>query len=113
MDHSFQLANTNTAIDSHCSNLCPGEVQLNYTLPIHELTSRGFPRITPFHVQVLCLGIQNQDCSTVYVVQQGDTCSSITGTASISLSTLMANNPPINSDCTNIYPGEVRHRSPI
>ncbi len=73
----------------------------------------GFRDLTPFHVQILCLGIPNQDCSTISEVQQGDTCTSIASNASIPLSTLMANNPYINSDCQNIYPGEVRHRPHI
>ena len=73
----------------------------------------GFRDLTPFHVQVLCLGLQNQDCCSTSVVKQGDTCSSIAGNANIPLTTLMTNNPNIHVDCNNIYPGEVRHRPHI
>ena len=59
-------------------------------------------------VQVLCLGLVGKDCTTVVTIQSGDSCSSIATTAGIPVSTLLANNPNVNSDCTNIYPGEVR-----
>ncbi|KAI0049667.1 carbohydrate-binding module family 50 protein [Auriscalpium vulgare] len=79
---TFQLATVNKAkIDAACDNLAIGEV--------------------------LCLGITGQDCSTVHVVVSGDSCGVITDAAGIPLSTLLANNPNINSDCSNIYPGEV------
>lgn len=58
-------------------------------------------------LQELCLGIQGQDCSTVIVIQSGDLCTSIAQNAGIPLSTLLSNNPNVNSDCSNIYPGEV------
>ena len=77
-------------------------------MDLHRL---GFRHLTPFHVQVLCLGIPNQDCSTTTVVNSGDTCNSIADTAGIPVSTLMQNNPTINLGCTNIYSGEVRRRS--
>ncbi len=47
VDHSFQLINANVGIlDPNNCNVSSlvGEVQFNYTPPIHELTSRGFPR---------------------------------------------------------------------
>jgi|SRR6266850_2374551 len=61
-----------------------------------------------FHVQVLCLGWEGQDCSVVAVVQDGDTCDTIADAAGILVSTLLENNWFILSDCSNIYPGEVR-----
>ncbi|KAI0257003.1 hypothetical protein BJV78DRAFT_1109770, partial [Lactifluus subvellereus] len=79
---TFQLANANNGvIDPLCDNLFPGEV--------------------------LCLGLQNKDCTTVAVVQSGNWCSTIAGAAGIPVTTLLANNPNVNSGCTNLYPGEV------
>jgi hypothetical protein len=60
------------------------------------------------HSQNLCLGLVGEDCTTIVVLQTGDSCSSIATAADIPVSTLLANNPNINADCTNIYPGEVR-----
>ena len=54
------------------------------------------------------MGLVGKDCTTVVVIQPGDSCSSIATAADISVSTLLANNPNVNEDCTNIYPDEVR-----
>ena len=59
-------------------------------------------------IQPLCLGIAGQDCNTTWVVQSGDNCQQIANTTGIADSTLLANNPNVNSLCSNIYPGEVR-----
>ena len=58
--------------------------------------------------QNLCLGLVGEDCTTVVTVQSGDSCSSIATAAGIPVSTLLANNPNVNTNCANIYPGEVR-----
>ncbi|TFY82349.1 hypothetical protein EWM64_g1667 [Hericium alpestre] len=50
---------------------------------------------------------EGEDCETTYVVQSGDTCVAISSANNISLATLLANNPNVNSDCTNIGVGEV------
>ncbi|KAF8654875.1 hypothetical protein AX16_003336 [Volvariella volvacea WC 439] len=55
----------------------------------------------------ICLGRVGQDCTTVHVVQPGDTCSAISANAGISFNVLRYNNPMIDAECTNIYPGEV------
>ncbi|KAI9454141.1 hypothetical protein BJY52DRAFT_1123028 [Lactarius psammicola] len=79
---TFQLANANKdAIDTFCDNIFPGEN--------------------------LCLGLEGEDCTDVVVVQSGDSCSAIADAANIPVSTLLANNPNVNTDCSNIYPGEV------
>ena len=69
------------------------------------------PDLTLVHAQPLCLGLVGQDCSTVAVVQAGDSCEGIAGTAGIPSTTLLANNPNVQSDCSNIYPGEVSYLS--
>ena len=82
LDKSFQLANVNKAlIDANCNNL--------------------------FVDEVLCLGIVGQDCTTVAVVNSGDTCNSIAKAARTTLTTLLANNPNVNANCDNIRVGEV------
>ncbi|KAI0777474.1 hypothetical protein BD413DRAFT_468040, partial [Trametes elegans] len=79
---TFQLANVNAdKINADCSNLFAGEA--------------------------LCLGITGQDCDVTHVVQSGDGCDSIADEAQTTEATLLANNPNVNSGCTNIYPGEV------
>ncbi|KAH7909423.1 hypothetical protein BJ138DRAFT_990358, partial [Hygrophoropsis aurantiaca] len=79
---TYQLAVVNDGIiDEECNNLNPG-------------TS-------------YCLGWQGEDCSTTYVVQPNDDCDIISNGAGINNTILYLNNPQINSDCTNIYIGEV------
>ena len=48
-----------------------------------------------------------QDCDTTHVIVSGDFCASVADTAGIDMNTLLANNPNVNSDCSNIYPDEV------
>ncbi|THH13529.1 hypothetical protein EW146_g6705 [Bondarzewia mesenterica] len=79
---TYQLAFVNqNKIDAACDNLAVGEP--------------------------LCLGVVGQDCNTTHVVQSGDFCVSIADGAGIPISTLLTNNPNVNSDCSNIYPNEV------
>ncbi|KAF8876142.1 hypothetical protein BD779DRAFT_1475747 [Infundibulicybe gibba] len=56
--------------------------------------------------QTLCLGLVGNDCQTVHVVTPGETCATIAAGAGISFDTLRANNANVNSDCSNIFPGE-------
>ncbi|EPQ51676.1 hypothetical protein GLOTRDRAFT_123194 [Gloeophyllum trabeum ATCC 11539] len=78
----YQLAFVNQGrIDAACDNLALGEP--------------------------LCLGIQGQDCGSVHVVYSGDSCLNIVDSTGVSLTTLLANNPNVNAECSNIYPGEV------
>jgi hypothetical protein len=80
--NSYQLAVNNVkAINGDCSNLTPGST--------------------------LCLGRTGEDCQTTYVVKTDDTCDGIASAAGINSTILNANNPQINSGCTNIYIGEV------
>ncbi|KAI0653868.1 hypothetical protein C8Q70DRAFT_1032745 [Cubamyces menziesii] len=78
---SFQLLLNNPSINADCSNLTPGET--------------------------LCLGLVGQDCTVVHIVQPGDICVNIANEAGIPLSTLLANNPNVNSACSNLEVGEV------
>ncbi|KAH9890901.1 hypothetical protein C8Q73DRAFT_746987 [Cubamyces lactineus] len=79
---TYQLAIVNAgSIDSGCDNLQPG--------------------------QVLCLGTEGEDCSTTHVVQTDDTCDGITANYNINATMLYANNPQIDSECGNLYIGEV------
>ncbi|ESK91624.1 hypothetical protein Moror_2542 [Moniliophthora roreri MCA 2997] len=55
----------------------------------------------------ICIGYENEDCDQTYVVKDGDTCSAITANHGIDMTLLLANNPQINDNCTNIYNGEV------
>lgn len=57
--------------------------------------------------QVLCLGTQGHDCQTTHVVGAGDTCDGIDSAAGVNITLLVANNPQINEQCSNIYIGEV------
>lgn len=78
---TYQLAHVNPQIDAACDNLGEGEP--------------------------LCLGITGQDCSTTYIVQDGDYCALIAENNDVDLSTLLANNPNVDDECSNIYLGEV------
>ncbi|KAG2063048.1 hypothetical protein BDR04DRAFT_1164105 [Suillus decipiens] len=79
---TYQLAAVNgKIIDPACDNLVVGEV--------------------------ICLGIQGQDCNVTQVIQTGDTCQSIANAAGIPVKTLLTNNPNVNTTCNDLYPGEV------
>jgi hypothetical protein len=76
----------------------------------------GFRDRTPFHVQTLCIALSNNDCDAVWTVPDGYTCESFAEYATVSVTTLEANNPNIVQYCdskTNIPAGLVRHRSHI
>ncbi|KAF9002303.1 hypothetical protein BDQ17DRAFT_1357251 [Cyathus striatus] len=95
---SFQLASVNAGIiNADCTNLFVGEVK--FTLPTFVNRPVLGSRMTRLH-QVL-------------VVQPtGDSYFSIATDTGISVDTLVANNPNVNADCTNIHPGEVLCVSP-
>jgi hypothetical protein len=83
--------------------------------PFMNLPRVGFRDRTPFHVQVLCIALSNNDCEAVWTVPEGYTCESFANYASISsVRILEANNPNIKQYCdsmTDIPAGLVRHRS--
>ena len=96
----YQLAVINTGIiNDKCTNLVPNET--------------------------ICLGYQGEDCTTVYsallhcpllgllahlflvAVKKSDVCDAISAAYNVNNTLLHENNPQINPDCSNIYPGEV------
>ncbi|KAF9261108.1 hypothetical protein L218DRAFT_946301 [Marasmius fiardii PR-910] len=79
---TYQLATINAGhIDQACSNLQPGDS--------------------------ICLGYENEDCTSTYVVQADDTCDAVVQAHSIDMTSFIANNPQINDQCNNMYIGEV------
>ena len=101
----FQLASVNKAtIDPTCDNLRVGEVS-----PVSQkILFVGSDLFFILIVQVICLGLVGQDCTTVHVVQNGDSCPTIASQANITKEQLLVDNPNVNPNCTNIYPGEVK-----
>ena len=98
---SYQLAFENSGIiNAGCTNLFPGEV--------NRLQKSFQPLCLRSPLQVLCLGIVGQDCQVTHVVATGDTCQSIAVAANTTVAILLENNPNVNSQCSNIHPGEVR-----
>ncbi|KAJ3488960.1 hypothetical protein NLJ89_g11570 [Agrocybe chaxingu] len=79
---TYQLATVNSGIiNPECTNLFVGEV--------------------------ICLGLEGQDCTQVSVVTAGSDCNTIATAAGISFADLLNNNPNVDAQCTNIYGGEV------
>ncbi|KAJ7101684.1 hypothetical protein C8R44DRAFT_532853, partial [Mycena epipterygia] len=79
-----QLHSLNPAINSGCTNLQVGE-----TLCVSGgSTGTG------------------DTCSQTYTVASGDTCAAIESKTGVSDAQLHAQNPTINSDCTNLQVGE-------
>lgn len=58
--------------------------------------------------QVLCLGTDGEDCKTTHVVVSDDTCDLLTSTYGINSTLLYHNNPQLDTECDNLYIGEVR-----
>jgi len=79
---TYQLAVINNGIiDDECSNLVPN--------------------------QKICLGYEGEDCTTVYTVVADDTCDAIASAHNMNTTILHENNPQIDTECSNIYIGEV------
>ena len=96
---SFQLAFVNPTINSGCTNLFAGGVSIDgYSQNACLLTST---------IKLLCLGRTGQDCTTNHEVGTGEFCAEIASNAGTALSTLLANNANVNSDCSNLRLGEV------
>ena len=57
--------------------------------------------------QVLCLGRDGEDCSTIHVVQLGDTCSDIIAANQLNSTIFSLNNPQLDAEC-HIYVDQVR-----
>ncbi|TFK47267.1 hypothetical protein OE88DRAFT_787581 [Heliocybe sulcata] len=79
---TYQLAVVNYGkIDQTCSNLNPGDS--------------------------LCLGYPGEDCTTTYTVQKDDDCSAVMSARGLNTTIFSANNPQIDSSCSNMYIGQV------
>ena len=105
-------------IDPACDNLIPGEVSPVPPPPPKEKPSflsfsESFLTFSFFFlvVQVLCLGLVGHDCTTVHVVQDGDSCPTIASNAKITVGELLTDNPNVNANCTNIIVGEVSKKN--
>ena len=92
-------------IDAACDDLFVGEVSRCCCASVDSISAN----ITLYH-QTICLGIVGQDCTSTHTIATGDFCASIAADAGTNVSTLLSNNPNVNSDCSNIYPGEVSFR---
>jgi len=57
--------------------------------------------------QQICLGYQGEDCTSVYTVVKGDTCDAVAAAHKVNTTLLHENNPQIDTECSNIYIGEV------
>ena len=99
----------NATVDAGCDNLFIGEVRSLPPSYCHIGWSRQFDAdgYTHSSLQPLCLGITGQDCQVTHVVVSGDNCQAIAQAAGTTYDIILANNPNVNSQCTNIYPGEV------
>ncbi|KAI0029906.1 hypothetical protein K488DRAFT_55337 [Vararia minispora EC-137] len=79
---TYQLATVNSGINDLCGNLAVG--------------------------WVLCLGLTSTDCTSTYVVQSGDSVDNIATAHGLNTTVLLANNPQLVADSSNLYIGEVR-----
>jgi hypothetical protein len=59
---------------------------------------------------VLCLGFTGTDCQSIYTVVANDTVDNIAEAHGLNSTILLANNPQLESDSSNLYIGEVRVR---
>ncbi|KAG1731323.1 uncharacterized protein EDB91DRAFT_724335 [Suillus paluster] len=96
-----------TKLGDTCDKICAANSVSTYQLETvnHDIVDGKCDNLVPN--ETLCLGITGQYCDVVHVVQTGDICYEVAYQANITLTTLYANNPNINSTCGNIYPGEV------
>ncbi|RPD54489.1 hypothetical protein L226DRAFT_276516 [Lentinus tigrinus ALCF2SS1-7] len=90
---------------------CDG-ISAKTSVSTYQLATVNADKIDPlcdnlFIGEALCLGIRGQDCQVTHVVESGDNCAAIAQTAGTTLDILLANNPNVDSQCSNIYPGEV------
>jgi LysM repeat protein len=77
---TYQLAAVNSdVIDAVCGNLQIGET--------------------------ICLGTPGEDCTEIHYVGNTDTCTTIQTQYSLNSTILMQNNPNVDEECDNLYPG--------
>ena len=90
------LIKVNRTIDAGCTNLHAGDI---LTIPApaagSTTTTGGGPTATP-----------RPGGAKTYTVQAGDTCGAIAASYGVDLAKLLAANPAINANCTNLAPGQ-------
>jgi LysM repeat protein len=78
---TYQLTAANPSINAGCTNLEIG--------------------------QDLCLGVTGSDCTDLYTVKNGDYCDKIGQQTGVNSTLIMLNNPQIDTNCFNLYIGEI------
>ena len=93
---SADLIKTNRTIDANCTNLHAGDI-LTIPAPVSgaTTTSGTGPTSTP-----------RPGGARTYKVVPGDTCGAIAASFAVELPKLLAANPAINADCTNLAAGQ-------
>ncbi len=90
------LIKTNRTIDANCSNLHAGDI-LTIPAPAAGSTTTGGTGPTP---------TPRPGAAKTYKVVSGDTCGAIAASFGVELSKLLAANPTINANCTNLAAGQ-------
>lgn len=88
---TYDILNLNFDLDSDCSNVYPGDTICLQGVRIPDLSP---PPIVPV-------------CTANYTVASGDSCSTIAQKYSTYVSQIVALNPTLNYQCTNIAVGQV------
>ncbi len=91
------LIKVNRTIDANCSNLHAGDILTIPAPTAGSTTTTGGTGPTP---------TPRPGAAKTYKVQSGDTCGAIAARYGVELSKLLAANPTINADCTNLGAGQ-------
>lgn len=91
----------------YCDAISAAQNSSTYQLAVsnYQTINDGCTNLVP--QQVVCLGFTGQDCTTTYVVKEGDYCDLISSNFNINSTLLRTNNPQIDDNCYNLYVGEV------
>ncbi|KAG1798630.1 uncharacterized protein HD556DRAFT_1440329 [Suillus plorans] len=108
---SILPTNCDRNVTVRAMDTCDG-ISAVQSVSTYQLTAANEGTIDPgcdnlFIGQIICLGLSGQDCDVTHVMGAGDTCQSVADAAGIPISTLLTNNPNVNSNCDNVYTGEV------
>jgi len=94
-------------VGDYCDKISAKTNTSTYQLAVNNIKTINADCTNLMPNNKLCLGTKGEDCRTTHVVSDGDTCDSISSAAGINNTMLTMNNPQINSECSNIYTGEV------